>query len=86
MELADMPDSKSGGVTSVWVRIPPSAPYFKESVMYYIEYTTKAGKITRSPFLQLRQFEEKIKKLKKSHGKYFPIRVYTCNRQLAMIL
>ena len=26
MELADVPDSKSGGSDTVWVQIPPSAP------------------------------------------------------------
>jgi hypothetical protein len=27
-ELADAPDSKSGGRKAVWVRFPPPAPFF----------------------------------------------------------
>ena len=37
MELADVPDSKSGGSDTVWVQIPPSAPIRKRTtgVFFY---------------------------------------------------
>jgi hypothetical protein len=33
MELADVPDSKSGGGNTVWVRLPPSPPNRKAAKM-----------------------------------------------------
>ena len=55
MELADVTDSKSVGLTPVWVRIPPPAGFAQQMlcVFYFLQTQKDGASNTETPFFYI---------------------------------